>query len=872
MVESLRRQAEPSDNTHEDDQKKSVRRKRAPKANAYDTSVIDEDFVPVEGIGESERDFSLPMHPCVVSDSPTELNLQSDILEDKANALTGHFQKSTFNRDRFINRYFTSLKEKGIEEASKSLEQLNDCCSQELQALIYEHHLAFLQATRDISSLDKSVGELRVVMNSSEELTEMLTRKISEDDSFAGASSSEAPGASLAQQQSEEDLIVEQLIMDLDVASSAQDLAAASTILKAGSMMLQIIDRDKAILRQSGLDVVSLRNRLESAVEESRLNQVTKLEAALHDVAVGTAEIRHSASYLAYLAGDCRSASSLLSCYSKKLSSRRIFQRKASDAEDTMRLAGSLAQDSFMLISLAFYDISAVFGQSLQVYALLTQWAMHEAALVARHVRQILGRLNSAQDMADVARIISLVLVSCLTVESEHGLCLETKVIPEFWGALESVTQKQMSRIAVERKTQAQEDCYRLLDNPATSCSLESLTHEMWPSASQLLDDIGVMVEAFLPLSMLVPSDTWSRLLGPGLFTGMAALARGCKSGLQKAIATGDLRIRPSSSFIEGVSNLIHQTASEIKEIVRPLEESCGCNLFIIADVQVMIERLELNLLVSDDKAPRKLEGGAQHSEQHLPERPPLKEEFKLEAKRDPETCPTLPPPPLLPVEEPLINPFPTPALPKSTANEFKEAEENTPQDKVPQSRAQAALARAMAARASMKSASDNVEVKQSASQASARLSPPLPPSPPLPSPSLPSPPPPSFPPPSLPLPLSSSSRGSSGKPLPQDYPLKSEDSPTCGKPSQSRAKAALARAAAARRMLQPVDQPESIEFKPQEPLASNNTEETAPPQSRAQAALARAAEMARARRGETNLNNLNRIHRATMEDDDDLL
>lgn len=342
--------------------------------------------------------------------------LLTDILQGKARSISS-FQSHAFNQDKFINRNFTSLDERGIKEASKSLDLLSEHCSEELQVLIYDNHLAFLQATREIASLDQAVAELRVVMNSSVEVTELLTRKVSEADLSSALFYDEGPEDSQARQQSEEDLIVEELIADLEVASCAQDIAAASTILQGGLMMLQIIDRDKAVLRKSGIDVASLRNRLESAVEVSRLSQVAKLEATLDDMSVGTAEIRHSSSYLAYLAGDCRSAGSLLSCYSKKLSSRRGLQRKSSDTEDCLRLAGSLAQDSFILISLAFYDISAVFGSSMQeVYALVTQWAIHEARLVARHVRQqILGRLNSAQDMIDVARIISLVLIACVS-------------------------------------------------------------------------------------------------------------------------------------------------------------------------------------------------------------------------------------------------------------------------------------------------------------------------------------------------------------------------------------------------------------------------------------------------------------------------
>ena len=669
--------------------------------------------------------------------------------------------------------------------------------------------MAFLQATREISLMDQAVAEIRAVMNSSQELTEVLTRKINSEDRGASAGSSNSftdinPETSSPPQQSDEEIIVEELIADLEVATCARDLASATTILKAGMSMLSVIDRDKELLRQSGLNVVHLRNRLESALEESRLGQVAKLEADLNDVAISTADIRFSASYLAYLSGDCRAAGSLLACYTKKISGRRTLQRKASDAEDSLRLAGSLAQDSFLLISSAFYDISSVFGQSMQeVYALTTQWAMHEARLVARHVRQqILGRLNSAQDMADVARIVSLLLVSCLTIEQEHGLCLDSQVTPEIWGALENVTFAQMSRMAVERKIQAQEDCYRLLDNPTTSSRLDSLSHEIWPSASQLLDDIAVMVECLQPLTALAPSDTWSRLLGPGIFAVVTALARGCKAGLQKAIATRDLRIRPTSATIKTVSALIHQTAVQVKEIVCPLELSCVCDLFNLTDAHDMSSRLELTLMVSELSviAP----GPAQRAREIDPKQPgPSEETMKRELTSDLVTKPKQAEQKLKLESTPKVSsqassrivspPVSLPPPPPEVPLVKHPLQDEKAPAQAPQSRAQAALARAAAARTAKKGEPTNAHVMPPLGTYE-HAHPPLPP----PSRKL--------------LPATTANDTTRDEPkqpdsnLPPPAATEGESvSPNVSKPPhESRAKAALERAMAARKRLQP--------------------------------------------------------------------
>ncbi|GAX76694.1 hypothetical protein CEUSTIGMA_g4140.t1 [Chlamydomonas eustigma] len=533
------------------------------------------------------------------------------------------FQQKRFSPESFVSAYFSGLTGKGVEGGAAELHSLKLFCDKEIQACVYEHHNAFLQVSLAIPQMDQMVSELRVCMQSAEAVAQAMGKTSSSVIVMPPASQIQGSASvstrfhaslgskfeldnnynSVTTHQPQDESIAE-LLADLQVAVEERDIASAWDIMVAGEAMLQILKRDECgALEDIRTTDVSLQHEmLQTSLEACRLVLLSQLESQLQVASASVAEVRSATSYLALLAGDCRAASCLLAYHSINLQEQGgdllKYYSSAANEEDGMQYGGCLAQRTFLQIGAAADDMEAVFGtDTKEVFALLVQWASHEAKSCSQQVRQrALGPLSSASDLHDVSRCVAVVLASCTVLEHDRGLSLLSVVMPEVWGHVEGVLRKFLARIPTEVKTLAIEEVSKLAQqqpsapSPSNSSAASTLKFVQLQSARLLKANIHLILESLVPLAGVIGSEAVA-LLGPSLYEASQAMVEGCFEGLNKLAPNaylttgGDVGSGQSAAsklrarmhpLVHGIQSTLAGLFSDISQDLRPLEIAYG--------------------------------------------------------------------------------------------------------------------------------------------------------------------------------------------------------------------------------------------------------------------------------------------------------
>lgn len=364
------------------------------------------------------------------------------MFRDPASALR-QFEDPSFDVDAFLVEKLSQLTPEGVDAAKDELAQLNEFCADEVEQVVHDNHVLFLEACRGIEDMEDRIQLLRNYINSMASLIgsmrnmksvskQVATEQVSlTSSSSSGATASTAVTSTPENQplaQVEDDLQL--LLQQLDVSIAQRDYLTAKEILGVGEDIMKVFERDYTIIMEQVPDYPSWKFRYQSQFQARRSLLVQQLEHMMREGGTAMREVQEIAAALTMLVGDCHATHALLECHSSHIAhlQNQLLKDTSSGGGDSDGLdyAAALAQHTCLSLGHAMEDVLAVLGESnKEVLALMSVWAASEmrqcAQLLRRHV---LVPYAAASGLVSTLHCVTAALVFVALLEVTHRISL----------------------------------------------------------------------------------------------------------------------------------------------------------------------------------------------------------------------------------------------------------------------------------------------------------------------------------------------------------------------------------------------------------------------------------------------------------------